>query len=112
MGRKRIEFLGRSMDRLRDFPVGAMKDIGHALRDIQDGQEPADWRPMKTIGPGVNEVRADSEGLQCRVVYVATFPEAVYVLHAFTKKTRKTPKKDVELATKRFRELCDYRRDK
>jgi len=64
---------------------------------------------MPTIGPGVREIRIHT-ALEHRVLYVAKFVEAVYVLHAFEKRTRKTPKVDVELASERFRALLAQRR--
>jgi len=59
---------------------------------------------MASVGQGVKEIRVHIEG-EFRVLYVAKFEEAVYVLHAFQKKTQKTPKKDIDIAKTRFREL-------
>jgi len=64
---------------------------------------------MKAIGPGVNEIRVRAESGAFRVLYVATFPEAVYVLHAFQKKTQKTAKADLSLATTRYKALRNER---
>ena len=66
------------------------------------GRDPDDWKPMPSIGAGVREIRIRDEASAFRVVYVATLPEAVYVLHAFQKKTQKTEKRDIELATARL----------
>ena len=71
--------------------------------------EPFDWKPMPAVGPGVREIRIHT-ALEHRVVYVAKFAEAVYVLHAFEKRTRKTPQRDVSLARQRFHELLALRR--
>ena len=60
---------------------------------------------MPTIGAGVNEIRIRDDGDQFRVIYIAKLAEAVFVLHCFQKKTQKTAKPDLELATKRHREL-------
>jgi phage-related protein len=79
------------------------------LRRVQAGEAPRDWKPMPSIGPGVREIRIHT-GLEHRVFYVATFAEAVYVLHAFEKRTRKTPKQDVQLAQDRLRALVNRRR--
>lgn len=79
------------------------------MRRVQQGLEPNDWKPMPTVGPGVQEIRIHT-GLEHRVFYVATFKEGVYVLHAFQKRTRKTPKGDLELARNRFRGLVLKRR--
>ena len=75
---------------------------GFQLDRVQRGLEPFDWKPMSPIGPGVVELRIRGQGRAFRVVYVATLPGAIYVLHAFEKKTRKTSRLDVELARVRF----------
>ena len=72
---------------------------------------PADWKAMRSVGQGVNEVRVHA-GNEYRALYVAKFAESVYVLHAFEKKTRKTPRSDVALASKRYRDLIAERRQK
>jgi len=59
---------------------------------------------MTTVGPGVMAIRIHT-GLEYRVFYVAKFTEGIYILHAFQKRTRKTPKGDLELARDRFRAL-------
>ncbi|WP_037588064.1 type II toxin-antitoxin system RelE/ParE family toxin [Stenoxybacter acetivorans] len=103
--KKPIDFLGTSRDDLRAFPLTARREAGFQLDRVQNEQEPSDWKPMNTIGRGVKEIRIrDSEGA-FRVVYVAKFDDAVYVLHCFQKKTEKTAKPDLDLATKRYREL-------
>jgi phage-related protein len=79
------------------------------LRRVQQGLEPNDWKPMPTVGPGVQEIRIHT-GLEYRVFYVAKFAEGVYVLHAFEKRTRKTPKRDLELGRDRFGALIMKRR--
>ena len=71
--------------------------------------EPADWKPMPSIGPGVQELRVRTAGA-FRVVYVARFTEAVYVLHAFQKKSNKTARLDVEAARRRFNALMAEKR--
>jgi phage-related protein len=63
---------------------------------------------MTIVGPGVREIRVHT-GLEHRVLYVAKFAEAIYVLHAFEKRTRKTPARDVDLARQRFRALVRQR---
>jgi phage-related protein len=103
---KDVVFLGRSLDDLRDFPRDACREAGHQLDRVQRGLEPADWKAMsETVGSGAKEIRIrDADGIY-RVVYVAKFRDAVYVLHCFQKKTEKTSKADVELAAKRYNEL-------
>ncbi len=73
----------------------------------QVGRNPDDWKPMSTVGPGACEIRVRDEAGAFRVIYVARFADAVYVLHAFQKKTRKTSRMDVELARQRYRTACD-----
>ena len=106
---KPVEWLGDSLARLRDFPRNAMREAGHELERVQDGREPKDWKPMSTIGIGVNELRVRMGGA-FRVIYIAKFAEAVYVLHAFQKKSRRTALLDIELARSRFRNLLQTRR--
>lgn len=60
---------------------------------------------MKVIGPGVREIRVSEGAGAYRVIYVATLPDAVYVLHAFQKKAQSTPRRDVAVAEARYREL-------
>lgn len=102
---KDVAFRGGSMGDLRDFPQAAMREAGHQLDKVQHGLEPDDFKPMPTIGAGVMELRIWGEAGTFRVVYVAKFEDAVYVLHCFKKKTPQTAQHDIELARKRFKEL-------
>lgn len=102
---KRIEFLGNSLEQLRDFPEGARKETGVQLHKVQLGLEPSDWKTMTAIGHGVREIRVRDEAGAFRVLYVADFADAVYVLHAFQKKTRQTAKRDLDLAAMRLRDI-------
>jgi phage-related protein len=95
---KPVVFLGDSVARLRAFPDGPRRDAGFQLDRIQRGLDPDNWKPMKDIGPGVREIRVRDASGAFRVVYVATFAEAVYVLHAFQKKTPRTSARDIALA--------------
>ena len=104
MNVKALRFVGSSLDDLRDFPDEARRAAGFELRAIQNGLDPGDWKPMNSIGAGVREIRIHVLG-EWRVVYIAKLAEAVYVLHAFQKKGRKTSKNDIELARKRLREI-------
>jgi len=72
---------------------------------VQRGLEPDDWKPMPSVGPGVREVRVRDDTGAFRVIYTATRPEAVYVLHAFQKKTQQTARRDLDLARARLRDL-------
>lgn len=102
---KPVEFLGSSLDDLRAFPLAAKREAGHQLDQVQHGQEPDDWKPMNTVGQGVREIRIRDAAGAFRVIYVAKFADAVYVLHCFQKKTGKAPKTDLDLAAKRYRDL-------
>ena len=83
--------------------------VGTELRQIQNGLMPSDFKPMTTVGAGVFEIRVRA-GNQYRVIYVAKFSEAVYVLHAFVKKTQKTAVPDLELAHNRYNALLNTRK--
>jgi phage-related protein len=102
---KPIEFLGNSLDDLRAFPLAARREAGHQLDRVQHGHEPNDWKPMSAVGQGVKEIRIRDVAEAFRVLYVARFADAVYVLHCFQKKTEKTSKADLDLAAKRYRDL-------
>jgi phage-related protein len=102
---KKIEFIGSARDDLRAFPDSARREAGHQLDQVQHGFESDDWKPIKSIGSGVQEIRIQDAAGAFRVVYVAKLEDAIYVLHCFQKKTRKTSKSDMDLAKKRYREL-------
>ena len=102
---KPVEFRGGSLDDLRAFPLGARRAAGHQLDRVQRGLEPNDAKPMPDIGAGVREIRVRDEVGAWRVVYVASFAEAVFVLHCFQKRTQKTARSDLELAASRYKEL-------
>lgn len=108
MSFKPLVWEGDSLERVRAFASAARKDIGFELWEIQQGNLPSDWKPMSTVGAGVRELRVRS-GQAYRVIYLATLPEAVYVLHAFEKQSQRAPKHDVELARDRFRALIQER---
>lgn len=101
---KPITFLGDSRDVLRSLPERARYRVGVELRAVQRGLEPHDWKPMATVGPGVREIRIREAADAFRVVYLANLADRVLVLHAFQKKTRQTPKRDLDLAAKRLKE--------
>jgi len=101
---KPVEFLGSSYKDLLSFPKPARRAAGAELRRVQLGTEPRDFKSMASVGKGVFEIRLHLEG-SWRVMYVAKFETAVYVLHAFQKKTQKTAKGDIEVAAKRYKKL-------
>jgi phage-related protein len=106
---KQIQWLGSSRANLKAFPADARRVAGFQLHLVQVGSDPNDWKPFRSVGPGVREIRVHT-GLEHRVVYVATFAEGVYVLHAFAKKTAKTAQRDVRIARARFQALLAQRR--
>ncbi|HAT1776583.1 type II toxin-antitoxin system RelE/ParE family toxin [Legionella pneumophila] len=102
---KPIRFLGDSLTRLREFDTDAKQDAGYQLDKVQRGEQPDDFKPMPSIGKGVEEIRIWDESGTYRVIYTARLADAVYVLHAFQKKTQATAKRDIDLAKARFTEL-------
>ena len=102
---KRLEFLGDSLEQLREFPEAARKEAGVQLHKVQQGFELSDWKPMASVGQGVREIRVRDEAGAFRVLYIAKIEDAVFVLHAFQKKTQQTAKRDLDLAATRLRQI-------
>jgi phage-related protein len=102
---KTIRFRGSALGDLRAFPETARREAGYQLDKVQNEQMPTDWKPMATVGKGVQEIRIRDESGAFRVIYVAKFSDAIYVLHCFQKKTQKTSKADIDLAAKRYGDL-------
>ena len=106
---KPISFEGSSLDNLRDFPRGVKDDLGYQLYKVQIGEQPDDFKPMSRVGPGVEEIRVkDDDGIY-RAIYTARFDEAVYVLHAFEKRSQQTSQKDIDLAKERLSKVLARR---
>jgi len=99
-----IVFVGSSLDDIRAFPESARREMGRQLLRIQHGMNPDHWKPMNTVGVGVREVRISVDG-QYRVFYVTNIGNAVYVLHAFHKKSQKPSVKDLEMGQRRFKQI-------
>jgi len=108
MNDKQIYWIGAAKEELLTFPSEARRKAGFQLRAVQRGQKPTDFKLMQVIGKGVEEIRI-STGDAYRIFYVARFEEAIYVLHAFQKKTQKTAKRDIELGQKRYQEMVQFR---
>lgn len=109
---KPLEWVGPARKELLDFSPSAIHDAGYNLGRVQFGNEPEDWKPMESIGPGACEIRVRTfEGgtLQHRVVYVAKFDEAIYVLHAFAKKSQATSQHNLDVARARYRQMLRLR---
>lgn len=102
---KPVIFLGNSLERIREFPDDAKHDAGYQLDKVQRGQQPDDFKPMPTIGKGVEEIRVWDDSGTYRVIYTARCADAVYVFHAFQKKTQTTSKRDIDIAKSRYIEL-------
>jgi phage-related protein len=96
---------------VRAWPKSVTEEIGRQLNKIEYGGKPSDFKPMTSIGPGVYELRHSEFGDQYRLIYVAKFEEAIYVLHVITKKkTQKTAQHDIDLAKERYKELIERRK--
>ena len=102
-------WLGSSLTDLRALPDDARRAAGYQLRRVQLGLMPSDWKAMTVVGPGVFEIRVRT-GAEHRIFYVARFTEAVYVLHAFEKKTRQTHSADLEVGRRRLAKMMARRR--
>lgn len=101
---KKLRFIGPSLDDLKNFPAEARRDAGFELDAVQRGMMPSDFKPMLNVGSGAYEIRLHVLG-EWRVIYVAKLEDAIYVLHAFQKKTQKTRREDIELAARRYQQI-------
>ncbi len=102
---KPVTFQGNSLDALKAFPQSARRMAGLQLDRVQRGLDPDNWKPMATVGAGVREIRVRDAASAFRVLYVAQFEHAVYVLHCFQKKSARTSRSDIEIGQQRYREL-------
>jgi phage-related protein len=107
---KPVRFLGRAREELRAFPTEARRTAGQQLYRAQTGNRPWDVKPLPTVGAGVEEIRVRMASGAFRVLYVAKFAEAVYVLHACEKRSQKTPRQALDTGRTRYRELLAFRR--
>lgn len=99
---KETQWAGDSLEVLKEFPKTVRVQLGQEIQRIQRGREPKDWKPMKSVGPGVREIRVKYRG-EYRAFYVTNIGNQIIILHAFRKKTRTTAKKDIELARTRLK---------
>jgi phage-related protein len=109
---KQIRWVGSSYDDLLAFPRDARKEAGFQLGKVQAGLEPTDWKPFNEVGAGTKEIRIRDAGGIYRVMYVAKFEEAIYVLHCFQKKSQATSKQDQAIAAARYRAVAGARKEK
>jgi phage-related protein len=100
---KPIQFLGDSLQVLQAFPETVRYRAGFELRAVQNGFEPTDWKPMKTVGESVREIRLRDKSGAFRILYLATLPDRVLVLHAFQKKSQQTAETEIDLAKRRLK---------
>lgn len=108
---KDVVFVDNALDEIKGFSRDARREAGYQIDRVQRGDEPTDWKPMASIGPGVREIRIHDSG-EYRVIYIAKFADAIYVLHGFEKKTQRTPKQNIALAKQRFRGLIAARKQR
>lgn len=109
---KEILWVGSSYTDLLAFPEAPRREAGFQLGKVQASLEPTDWKPFNEVGAGTREIRiGDAKGI-FRVMYIAKFEEAVYVLHCFPKKTQATTKRDKDIAAARYRGVVNMRRGK
>lgn len=104
---KAAYFVGTARKDLARFPETARRRMGHELFMVQVGRTPSDLKPMPVVGAGACEIRVRDEAGAFRVIYVAKFDDAVYVLHAFQKKTQTTAKADIDLAVRRYKLIME-----
>ncbi len=100
---KDVIFLGDTLKVIRAFPADARRMAGRQIGRVQRGEDPADWKSLTTIGPGVREIRVRERSGAFRVIYLATLPDAVLILSAFRKTSQKTPQDEIESARTRLR---------
>ena len=105
---KHIVWLGNTIKNVRSYSAEAKAEIGYNLEKVQCGKEPSDWKPMISIGKGVKEIRIHLEN-EYRIIYVAKFPEAIYVLNAFIKKTQQTTLQDIKLTKNNYAAMLKLR---
>lgn len=109
---RELRWVGSAYQDLKGFPDAPRRDAGFQLGKVQAGLEPEDWKPIAEVGAGTREIRLrDVTGI-FRVMYVAKFDDAVYVLHCFQKKTQATSKQDKDIATARYRAVVNARKGK
>jgi phage-related protein len=104
---KPIVFRATSLDDLRAFPADARRMAGFQLDRVQHGEQPNDWKPMRSVGKGAREMRVRSADGAFRVIDAASLGDAIYVLHCFQKKSQRTGKEDIALAVRRYKQLVE-----
>jgi phage-related protein len=101
-----IHFEGDSLEVLSSFPDEIKRALGFSLRQLQIGREPtSQTRSLSSIGPGVFELKEADERTWYRAVYLSKVANTIYVLHCFEKDSRKTDRRDMELARQRLKRV-------
>jgi phage-related protein len=98
-----IAWEGNSKEVISSFPDSAKYNLGFDLRLLQQGQQPTDFRPMSSVGPGVFELRDQDERAWYRVIYLSRVHDVIHVLHCFEKKSRETSVKEINAARQRLK---------
>ena len=100
---------------LKQFPKEVTLEIGHSLREAQDGKNASNAKPLKGFhGASVLEIIENHDGNTYRAVYTVRFKEAVYVLHCFQKKSKSgiaTPKQELHLVEQRLNEAIEIHKE-
>jgi phage-related protein len=109
-GEKEIRWVGSAYDDLLAFPDEPRRYAGFQLGKVQVGLDPDNWKPFDDVGVGTKEIRIRETSGIYRVMYVAKFEEAVYVLHCFQKKVQATSKQDKAIAEARYRAVVNARK--
>jgi len=100
-----IAWEGDSKEVISGFPLPVKENLGFQLRQLQEGEQPTDYRPVPSIGPGVFELRDQDERAWYRVIYLSRVLDVIYVLHCFEKKSREIPRNDVATAQRRLQNV-------
>ncbi|MDD2814259.1 MAG: type II toxin-antitoxin system RelE/ParE family toxin [Thiotrichaceae bacterium] len=106
---KAIKWIGTSLEDIKKFPEPTKREVGFQLSKVQQGEDPDNWKPFYIVGAGVKEIRISEDNGTYRVMYVAKFEEAIYVLHAFQKKSQTTSKHDKDIVSTRYNAIIAQR---
>lgn len=94
---------GDSIEIVRRFPQDVRKELGEDIRRVQMGVKPKDGRPMKSVGAGVAELRQQDSNGWYRTIYLSVVADKLHILHSFVKKSKSTPKNDLNIAETRLK---------
>jgi phage-related protein len=100
-----LRFVGGAERDFLALPREAIREAGHQLWLVQEGEDPDDWKPMPSIGSGVREIRIWCADGTFRVIYVVKSERGIFILHVFAKKSQATLKRDVAPAKQRLKEI-------